>query len=77
MTVKEVAEESRLLASGMQAKNLVPLTEAEGQDYRFCGIQSKNRKEWSIVHIANMHVGATTIALYDTLGADQTRFIVD
>jgi long-subunit acyl-CoA synthetase (AMP-forming) len=24
-----------------------------------------------------MHVGATTIALYDTLGADQTRFIID
>ena len=25
MTVKEVSEEARLLASGMQAKNLVPL----------------------------------------------------
>ena len=24
-----------------------------------------------------MHVGATTIALYDTLGADQTRFIIE
>jgi long-subunit acyl-CoA synthetase (AMP-forming) len=24
-----------------------------------------------------MHVGATTIALYDTLGADQTKFIID
>ena len=30
-----------------------------------------------MIHLANMHVGATTIALYDTLGADQTRFIVD
>lgn len=24
-----------------------------------------------------MHVGATTIALYDTLGPDQTKFIID
>lgn len=77
MTVSEVANEARLFASGMQAKNLVPIVQAEGREYRFCGIQSKNRKEWSIVHVANMHVGATTIALYDTLGADQTRFIVE
>lgn len=77
MTVSEVASEARLFASGMQAKDLTPIVNAEGKDMRFCGIQSKNRKEWSIVHIANMHVGATTIALYDTLGVDQTKFIID
>ena len=77
MTIGEVAEEARLFASGCQKLNLVPVVKAEGQDFRFCGIQSKNRKEWCIVHLANMHTGSTTIALYDTLGAEQTKFIIN
>ena len=44
---------------------------------RFLGIQSKNRREWSIIHIANMHIGATTIALYDTLSVEATKFVLN
>jgi len=45
--------------------------------WRFIGIQSKNRKEWNIIHLANMHIGATTVALYDTLGVDAERYVVN
>ncbi len=49
---------------------LVPERDAEGQTWRFMGIQSKNRKEWYLLHIANMRIKTTTVALYDTLGQD-------
>lgn len=45
--------------------------------WRFLGIQSKNRKEWNICHQGNFLSGGTTIALYDTLGADAARFVCD
>jgi len=32
------------------------------------GIQSKNRKEWAMMHFALQQIKGTTIALYDTLG---------
>jgi len=41
------------------------------------GIQAKNRKEWCLVHLANMHQSTTTVAFYDTLGPEATRFICD
>ena len=57
--------------------NLCPDVTAEGKTWRFMGIQSKNRKEWNIVHIANMYLNTTTIALYDTLGVDALRFVIN
>ena len=41
------------------------------------GIQSKNRREWNLAHMGNYMTGGTTIALYDTLGADAARFVCD
>jgi len=41
------------------------------------GIQAKNRVEWALVHLANMHQKTTTIAFYDTLGPDATKYIID
>jgi len=41
------------------------------------GIQAKNRTEWALTHIANMFQKATTIAFYDTLGPDATKYIID
>ena len=57
--------------------NLCPEVEAEGQKWRFLGLQSKNRKEWTISHIANMHFGCTTVAMYDTLGENAMKFVVN
>lgn len=41
------------------------------------GIQSKNRKEWNLCHMGSYMSGGTTIALYDTLGPDAARFVVN
>lgn len=43
--------------------------------WRMLGIQSKNRLEWNICHMGNYMAGGTTIALYDTLGQDASRFV--
>ena len=54
---------------------LVPDIYADGQMWKFLGIQSKNRKEWNMAHIGNIMQGGTTVALYDTLGPDASQFI--
>jgi len=61
----------------MMALNLAPEIEAEDTKWRFVGIQSKNRAEWNITNLANMHQGITTIALYDTLGPDAAKFVFE
>lgn len=40
------------------------------------GIQSKNREEWILVHIANMKSSVTTVAFYDTLGPQAVEFVI-
>jgi long-chain acyl-CoA synthetase len=45
--------------------------------YRFLGIQAKNRKEWGISHMGNFHSGTTTIALYDTLGVEAAKYVIN
>jgi long-subunit acyl-CoA synthetase (AMP-forming) len=76
MNVKEISETALGLASGCMALDLVPEVQAEGITYRFIGIQSKNRKEWYLQHIANFHMGVTTVAMYDTLGEDASRYVI-
>ena len=39
------------------ALDLCPEVMAEGMPWRFLGIQSKNRKEWFLLHLANMYIG--------------------
>ena len=43
----------------------------------FIGIKSKNRKEWYLTHIANMLIGVTTVAMYDSLTPDAEKFIIN
>jgi long-chain acyl-CoA synthetase len=49
----------------------------EGVDWKFIGIQAKNRKEWCLINLGNMRQKITSVALYDTLGKDAMRFIID
>ena len=65
------------LSAGICKLDLCPITQQEGKPWRFMGIQSKNRKEWNIAHLANMYMNTTTIAMYDTLGPDTIRFVVN
>ena len=77
VTWRELDETCENLSHGIKAEGLAPEVEAEGTAWRFMGIQSKNRKEWQFVNLAGMYQRVTTVAFYDTLGADATRFMCD
>ena len=68
---------SQNLSYGIMSLGLVPEIEGDGKMWKFLGIQSKNRKEWVLTHCADIHQNITTIALYDTLGPDATKFVID
>ena len=57
--------------------DLCPPMEVDGKQWRFLGLKAKSRKEWALMHAANFHCGVTTSALYDTLGPDGTKFIIN
>ena len=77
MSFKEVQRQVRNFAAGAMKLDLVPTVEAEGKTWRFMGMQSKNRKEWNIIHLANMHLSATSVPLYDTLSQDAIKFVTN
>jgi len=77
MSIQETHQVARNFAAGVRKLDLAPLVEGEGQMWRFIGIQSKNRKEWSIAHLANMFIKTTTVSLYDTLGADTLKYVIN
>lgn len=75
MSFSEVGEMAENISFGYLALGLVPSIQAEDKDWKFMGIQSKNRKEWYICHLANMYQSVTTVAFYDTLGPEATKFV--
>jgi len=77
LTFKQVDELSRDFAAGAMALDLAPEVEGEGKQWRFLGIQSKNRKEWGLTHIGNMKNNTTSIALYDTLGEEASKYVIN
>ena len=77
MCYKDVLDYSEALSYGFLALGLIPSVDHDGKEWKFMGIQSKNKKEWNLTNFANMHRRVTTIALYDTLGPDATKFVVD
>ena len=77
MTYKEVADEAKQFAAGVESLGMVPEVDAEGKKWKFLGVQSKNRKEWNITHLSNMFHGVTTVGLYDTLGEAASRYIIN
>lgn len=76
-TVTETMDEAHYLSLGFKALGLIPDIEAEDRSWRFMGIQAKNRAEWAITSFAGMHQKTTIIGMYDTLGPDAVRFIVN
>ena len=77
MNWKEVGEHAENIGIGLRELDLIPPVYAEKQDWRFIGIQSKNRKEWNLLHLANMQQGVTTVAFYDTLGEAAQLFMMN
>ena len=77
MSFKETADTAKNFAAGCVRLGLIPEIEGEGKMWKFIGVQAKNRKEWNLIHLANMHTGTTTVALYDTLGVDASKYVID
>lgn len=76
-TWKQACEIAVHFSYGIKDLGMVPETRADGKSWRFLGIQSKNRVEWTLAHLANMHQKVTTVAFYDTLGDEAQRFIIN
>jgi long-chain acyl-CoA synthetase len=74
---KDAAKQAKNLAAGLLALDLVQEFQAENRTWKTLGLKSKNRPEWAMMHLANMHIRSTTVALYDTLGPDATAYIID
>ena len=68
---------SKRLAKGLIALNLVPDVQGEDKAWRFLGLQSKNCREWYLLHLSAFYCGTTSVALYDTLGADAMKYIIN
>ena len=77
VTFKQCDDIVENLSYGMVSLGLVPQIQAEGETWQFMGIQAKNRREWVYIHLANMHQSVTTVAFYDTLGKEATKYMLD
>ena len=77
LTWKEVDGLARDFAAGCMALDLVPEVEGEGRNWRFLGIQSKNRKEWGLSYLGNIRNNGTAVALYDTLGIEASKYVIN
>eukprot|EP00922_Rhytidocystis_sp_ex-Travisia-forbesii_P060311 GHVS01089412.1.p1 GENE.GHVS01089412.1~~GHVS01089412.1.p1 ORF type:complete len:675 (+),score=66.49 GHVS01089412.1:99-2123(+) len=77
---------SRVISVGSSLLNLniaaeqtfdIPGDAKYPRTYRFLGINSKNREEWTILDLACNAFGITSVPLYDTLGDEATEFIMN
>lgn len=76
-TWRQIEQTVDNLAKGYVALGL--MDEIDGQNnekYRFMGIYSKNREEWSCTHLASLSLSGTTVAFYDTLGPQAVEFVL-
>jgi long-chain acyl-CoA synthetase len=60
----------------MWALDLTPVIEAEGKDWHFMGVFSKNREEWAVVDLACMCSSVTIVPFFDSLGPQALEYII-
>ena len=77
MTTAEVDQKAQNFAKNVKKLNLAPPVEGEGRTWNFLGIWSKNRWEWTVALLANMHYKVTTVGFYDAMGAEQVDYILN
>ncbi|KAF0697827.1 Aste57867_11514 [Aphanomyces stellatus] len=73
-TYDQVYHRIQNLAAGLMHRHLLDVTR-DGE--RPLSIYMKNRPEWVIAQYAAMYCGGFTVALYDTLGADASEFVLN
>ena len=64
-------------AKGYLEKNILQISQKEGKEYRFMGIYSKNREEYTISEFAGHYLGCTILPIYDTLGIEGITYIIE
>lgn len=75
-TYNEVSEIAQNVARAIKKLNLMSLVEAEGREWRFMGVWSKNRWEWLATHLADMHYNVTTVGFFDAMGSASVEYIL-
>lgn len=75
VTWKELDETCEALSYAIKNHGFTPEVEHEGRPWKFMGIQAKNRKEWQYTNLSGMYQNVCSIAFYDTLGTEATRFM--
>lgn len=78
LTFSEVKELTSALGAGMIELGL-PARKAQFRDYTidFIGVHSKNSLEWSLIDLANVSYGLTTLPIYDTLGEEAIQCMLE
>jgi long-subunit acyl-CoA synthetase (AMP-forming) len=57
-------------------RNLCPTVEAEGRDWRFCGVWARNCKEWLLTELAGLHYNITNVGFYEAMSPNSSDFII-
>lgn len=73
-TYEQAHLEAQSLAKALHAESLVPITEADGKQFRLMGLYSRNRPEWALTNWAIMHFSGTVVTLYNTLGEESLNY---
>jgi long-subunit acyl-CoA synthetase (AMP-forming) len=68
---------SESLSYAMLDKGLASSFDSEERMWNFIGIIGINRQEWVMTQAANMMAVNTTVPLYETLGLDAMKFVID
>lgn len=83
LSFEEVEDKALRVGSALMDLDLVPTVETpdelykEAQSMKLLGVFAKNRVEWFICEQAANAFGLTLVPLYDTLGDEAVRYILD
>lgn len=78
-TYEEVRNLAIIVGSGLLNLNACPIIKTEDpivKNARFLGIYMSNNPEWTIIDIGCNAYNIITVSLYDSLGADSSKFIL-
>ncbi|CDW80102.1 long-chain-fatty-acid--ligase 5 [Stylonychia lemnae] len=76
-TFREVYDLMDLAARGIASLNLSPEIETEGTTWKFLGIHSRNREEWTVMNLACLRSAITIVPFFDSLGKDALSFVIN
>ena len=76
-TYRDVDREVEDLSNSMYDHQMTPDIQGEGKTWRFVGVWSQNRPEWTKIELACMNYKVTTIGFYDAMGASQVDYILN